>query len=211
MTWPSVLVIIIGLLLPAALVGFEQAVTLHKEWLKAMMLHNTSPMNAQDTIQALIYHVGLKYLFPDAKKILVIISLSLSALFLLWFVLRNMKLEGRDQSKIKLNYSIEFLLIVGLIPNLVHTDSEHFLLALPMLAFVLNYLFEESSKNKFMVGFVILGFLLYGGNWGDLLGEYSSEIAKSGLLGIGNLIIVGTSALWYRSITTRMRTQSQKD
>ena len=84
----------------------------------------------------------------------------------------------------------EFFLLLALVPSLTLTDSEHFLLALPLISFLI-YSMINKKVSTLLVVFIMLGLLLYGGNIHDLLGsKLSGWVEAMGFLGIGNLLLI---------------------
>ena len=87
-----------------------------------------------------------------------------------------------------LDFTIEYFILVALIPSLLITDTQHFLLSIPLIALIISYLFR--SRNILLTIIACFAFILYVGTWGDLLGPWSGYFENSGSLGIGNLLII---------------------
>ncbi len=191
------LFVVLGLSLPILFGGYEQNLLLHREWVTAMAAHNASLVSAQDTIYAMVNLALSQLSLSSGSMLLVPIVLAVVAIMIFIFVIRNIYMERKyelsDDAR-SWNFRFEYFWIIGLIPNLVLTDSEHFLLSLPMILFILHYLFLQKSSWVLLLA-ASFGCLLYGGNWGDLLGDSSAWVSKSGLLGLGDLIIL-ISALY---------------
>lgn len=185
--------LMIGFFIPAFIVGFGENITLHLEWINTIVRHNASFLDSQNTIHIIFYNLFVRYIYADAGMFYMILLVALVALFILIFVLRNLRHErsSNDFRPASLNFTFEFLLIISIIPNLVLTDTEHFMYSLPLIVFILIFLFYSMNFNIIIIS--AIAFLLYIGNWGDFLGEYSYVVAHYGSLGIGNLIIAGIS------------------
>jgi len=183
--------LLIGFLIPALFVGFAKDFVLYSEWINAIIQHNNYFFDQQNTIHIILYNLFVKYILADPGAGFILFLISVVALGLLFFVLRNLKIESssQDQQLAKADFTFEYLLIISLVPSLVLTDTEHFMYSMPLLAFILIYLFK--SKNVKLIIISILAFFLYIGHMGDLLGNTSDLIADNGGLGIGNLFIIG--------------------
>lgn len=190
-----ILFIIFGLVLPTVMVGWQENLNLHVDWFQTMSEHNTSSRLAENpnTIHHWLYVTGLKYLFPLPGIIYtyaVIVALGL--IFLLGFS-RNNKIEKQIDSNIKhAHFLFEFILILAIIPNITYTDTEHFLLSLPIVMFILIIMIQQHLPKRVIWYISIIGFLMYGGNWYEVWGdELSVWIEHNGILGMGNIIIMG--------------------
>jgi hypothetical protein len=117
--------------------------------------------------------------------------ITIIALLILVFVLWNIKNERLSVVKdvYKIDFTFEFLLIIALVPNLVLTDTEHFMFSIPLVVFILIYLFYSRDIKLIIISAV--AFFFYLGNLGDLLGPASDVINDFGGLGIGNLLVIG--------------------
>ncbi len=199
--------LIIGFLFPALFIGFGKDISLHLEWINTITMHNASFLSSQDTIHIIFYNLFVKYISADPGLLYVMILVGLIALLILLFVLRNLKNE-RSSNNLMLssnNLTFEFLLIVSLVPNLVLTDTEHFMYSLPLIVFILIYLFNSRNFNLIIIS--VIAFFLYVGNWGDILGKYSYLLAHYGGLGVGNLIIAGISlCIFFRRKKNNLKT-----
>ena len=106
-----------------------------------------------------------------------------------WFNLkleksRNFPGQSGDQ-----NFIFEWWILLALIPNLVKTDSEHFLSTAPLLAFLVFFI--ASRKKYWLIPVMVVLIFFYGANSTDLLGVTLSErLFSMGLLGLSNLILV---------------------
>lgn len=199
--WTTLLYIlfflVIGILIPSVFVGFKADLTLHSEWIEAIAAHNASFLDSQNTLQILLYKIFIRKIFPEAGNLYSLIIIVLIALIIFVLVLRNLKNEKKLQNNnlVAHNFSFEFFILIGLIPSLVLTDTEHFLYSIPIIIYILIYLFHY--RKILMIIISIITFLLYVGTWGDVLGKYSYYLEHHGSLGIGNLMIIGISLYIY--------------
>jgi hypothetical protein len=92
--------------------------------------------------------------------------------------------------------------LLALIPNLVITDTEHFLYSLPLVLLVMGYLLTQ--KRALFVLLAIPCFMLYAGTSTDLMGTGLSDWLKArGSIGIGNLGIIALSVFVFTRLTEK--------
>jgi prepilin signal peptidase PulO-like enzyme (type II secretory pathway) len=104
-------------------------------------------------------------------------------------IAKKNKLPEKDERE-RTNFIIGYFTLLAIVPNLLLTDTEHFLFSLPLIILLLNYL--SITKNYFEIGAFVLIIFLYAGNSVDLLGhKLSDQLDKMGTLGISNLLIIG--------------------
>ena len=116
------------------------------------------------------------------------------ALFIGGFVLWNRKQRNNDR-----DFSFEYLLLVGLVPCITLTDTEHFLLALPLVTYLVHRSLHAADQ-RWLLAFTVPLLFAYGGNWEDALGPLSDRSVQIGALGIGTFgIAILCSVLWIRS------------
>ena len=161
------------------LFGSSRSLELHREWLQAMAQHS-GYLNSGDTLSSLMHRAtGIADAMPLRSGIIgVVVALTV---ILAWRI-RN---TGPQDSSAYLL----FFGILALVPNLVITDTQHFLWALPLFAFVLHHLFRHRDVPV-LIAFVVLC-LLHGGNSSDLLGsDLSYRMEAWGVLGMANLLLI---------------------
>jgi hypothetical protein len=181
----------LGFLIPALFVGFAKDLSLYHEWFNTIITHNNYFFDQRDTIHIIFYSSFVKYFLTDPGLGFTAVMIAIIALLILVFVLWNLKNERLSTVKElpKIDFTFEFLLIIALVPNLVLTDTEHFMFSIPLVVFILIYLFN--SKNTWLLVISIIAFFFYLGHLGDLLGNASDLITDNGGLGIGNILVVG--------------------
>jgi hypothetical protein len=85
----------------------------------------------------------------------------------------------------------EYMVLVALIPNLTITDSEHFLFSVPLLAWVINFLFIR-KPGYLLTWLIVIILSLYGGNLREVIGIATSRwMTATGILGLGNILLIG--------------------
>jgi hypothetical protein len=180
----SVLGVVIGFILPSLFVGFAQNMELHAQWLEAMKAHNISLTESANTVYGIVNH----FLLEVDKAMLLVVSLLLAVgLLFLWFMNYNKNTAGKGYV-----WFIEFFILLALIPNLTHTDTEHFMWSLPLVGFNLFFLVHTQIKAKWLAVVVMfLAFIPYTLNSPDIVGSKIRFLFdEGGLLGIANLMII---------------------
>jgi hypothetical protein len=192
-----------GVLVPALFLGWGANIAVHRTWLHEMAAHNASLIytggddyRAVNTIYSFVHRAVLQYFVgtPSITEILAILAVIAGSIggFVLWNQKRN---SERD-------FSFEFLLLVGLVPCITLTDTEHFLLALPMVALLVQRLLP-TAVPRWLAYLTVPLLLAYGANWEDALGALSDRMVHFGVLGIGTFgILVLCTLLWIRSNQT---------
>jgi hypothetical protein len=173
--------LLFSILAPFLFVGISKGVLLHKEWFSAMQEHSNY-LSSAHTIQSLIQF----YLYNATHLSIFIISVVCIAYIASVFYERRKSESALLPASRFIN---DYFIFIAIIPNLLITDTEHFLFSIPLLLIVLNYL-SIKGKPVLILLFILIVFL-YGGNSTDLLGNnLSDKFEKYGMLGIGNLGII---------------------
>ena|GEM_PF-1296647 len=166
------------LLFPTLHIGWTGMSALWQDWFKAIAAHGDylTSFNAIGTLMKLHFGVTSFWIVP-----------LLVLLFLVALMIRE---------RIKFGVSTEQLWVwttvfSAFIPNFFVTDTEHFLLSIPLIFLLLTALLKV-KKWYFWVSF-FLGMLCFAFNSSDLLGDdLSNLLYDKGFLGIGNLIFIAT-------------------
>lgn len=183
--------VVLGLILPAFALGFQGDIQVHRDWLATMAEHNASLIytggddhRAVNTVYSFLHRSVLKHLVaPTAMEAFLILA-AIATLFGS-FVLWN-KRRRADPSR---SFAFEYLLLIAIVPSITLTDTEHFLLAMPMIAYLLQQVFD-AGKPRWLMALAIPILFAYGGNWEDALGPLSDHMISRGVLGIGNTALV---------------------
>ncbi|MEZ4789181.1 MAG: glycosyltransferase family 87 protein [Flavobacteriales bacterium] len=196
----SALALLIGVLLPALFLGWQANLAVHVEWLGEMAKHNAALMytggddhRAVNTIYSFLHRAVLDRFLgaPSSGEAYVILGFIILAFGA--FVLMN-RLHKRTDA-----FLFEFLVLVGLVPSITLTDTEHFLFAMPLVAYLIHRLVPKADPR--WLAFVAVPLLFgYGGNFEDALGSFSDVLVRYGALGIGSFgILALTTCVWLRS------------
>jgi hypothetical protein len=163
------------------LVGFKNGLHLYQQWLEAMLSHNNYLYSNHTLFSIFTKLTGVAIPFSYSIILLVIFSILLSMIFLV-----NPGAKQINQTKLIL----PIFILTASIPNFLITDTEHFLLSIPLIAYLLVWL---PKKIGFIIGFIVVMFF-YGANSTDLLGkQLASQFNAYGSIGIANLIIIAST------------------
>ncbi len=185
------------LLNPAVLIGFPKNTALHKEWLHTLLEHNSSfpSNNTIDNLVRLYVNPGL----PNSFQFYVLLAVCIGYLI---FFLSNRKFENENRENLKLknaNLIVEWFVLIAVMPGLFRTDTNHFLLSLPLIMILVFYL--STIRNYYLVACFILLIFLFEGNSSDLVGKKMSTILnEAGVIGISNLLIIFSVIMVYFNV-----------
>ena len=103
--------------------------------------------------------------------------------------MRHFRREKQEPKLREVHSSLEFFTITALIPNLVHTDTEHFLWSTIIIALMILLAYQEKKRVLFVV--MMLALIPFSLNTPDLWGRAGVELLnQSGSLGIANLLMI---------------------
>jgi hypothetical protein len=182
-------------LIAAGLVLFacvpNRFVVLHSQWLKAVQAHNVQLDHSPNTIYFFIQKILSSMHMAVIPIAAVLIGLAIAGLTYLKFIWKNIG-KGFQPN--------EALMLLALIPVLTHTDTEHFLWAMPFLLMLLISISTWNKKGKW-VGSVALicasiPFLF---NSPDIVGKTFSKSLDEGGLGCSLILLLMFSFL-YQSV-----------
>ena len=183
-----ILSILFFILVPTLFFGVTENITIHKEWFGELMAHS-SALESFQTFGSLTR----RYIYHDIPENFHFYAIAVvSLLYILYFRIKSQQVTDDNNSssqKRKTNLIVDCFLLIAIIPNLIITDDQHFLLSIPIIAILLWYVYLK--KNYFLIaGFVIL-MICYGGDSPDILGsQLSRTVEDMGILGISNLIMI---------------------
>jgi hypothetical protein len=176
----------LAMFIPTFFLGFSKDISLHLEWFKAMLAHDTY-LESSHTLWSLIrFYFG----FSLPPSIICSICLLLLMVYLLYFRFNNQGALNQQNPEIvkSQNLIIQYFLLIGIIPNIFTTDTEHFLFSLPLIAFLL---FKVNRWTVSKISLVSPIIVFYGCNSTDFFGHKLSNLFEVwGLTGICNFIII---------------------
>jgi len=95
------------------------------------------------------------------------------------------------------------IVLLAFTPNFFVTDTEHFVLTLPLLLTLLNYLIKTKKIIYWIIFVLLLGPFSLNSN--DILGSNISDfIDKNGFMGISNIGFIVLFLLFYAKQKTRI-------
>ncbi len=184
--------------LPAVITGFQKNIALHNDWLHTMLEHNSSfPSN--NTIESLVK----LYVNPGVSTSFQFYVMIAACIGYMVFFLTDRFVKGervKEEKSVAPGLIIEWFLLIAITPLLFKTDTQHFLLSIPLVLILLCYLSLE--KRYFLIVFFVLLIFFYGGNSSDLVGKaFSGRLDELGILGISNLLMIGwVIFIYFKSI-----------
>ena len=166
---------ILFFLFPILSKGWEGNIKLWTGWLNSISSHGEYIVSENSLTYLANYYFGIESQWGPSTFFLVI----LIGIFLFDFF-KTKKITFVEWSIVFTAFS----------PNFFVTDTQHFLLSLPLILLYLARL--KDQKNTLSVVLFIVGFILFSINSNDLWGkELSSVFDAAGVLGLGNLILIG--------------------
>jgi hypothetical protein len=181
-------------------VGWSHNLALYTEWFEAMGAHNVQLENSPNTVYGLVN----AYVFGGTLGAFgVLILLALVGLLFYALVHRlSVVTHSREVD------SVEFALLLALIPTLSHTDTEHFMFTFPCVLYVV-YMLLHHQVHRFRVLIIVLmalAFVPYCLNSPDLVGKKVRYLFdEAGGLGLANLLIIACTVLvkWQQPLSMR--------
>jgi hypothetical protein len=174
-----------GVIIPFVVLGFRSGYQLTSDWINTMLLHNSAfpSMNSLDYIIRYYLWSG----FSGRIELMVILVATVG---IIWFIFRNILLEkGQEVTNSSSNLAFEWFFILALIPDIVKTDTEHFLATAPVITFIIYAI--AARRRYWLIPLLVILIFFYGANSQDVLGkELSYRLFSMGLIGLSNLLIV---------------------
>jgi hypothetical protein len=191
----TLLLLAIFLALPSLLLGIGKNIELHNQWLTTMLMHADN-YPSPNTITSLLLSSFSSY----TSGIFQYLVMGVFLMLYIYYVSANRIKERKTQSDSSSNLVMEWFILLAMVPSLFKTDTEHFLMTLPIIIFILSYLFNMRNIPV-TIAFIIVA-LLYAGNSSDLLGrELSYRMYTAGVLGISNVLLIALSLYIYKNKT----------
>jgi hypothetical protein len=168
------------------------------EWMKSWIGLNSNfsvlihehPNSLWGMLYCFFSALGLE--LPEAAVIVLTLILLLSMLFFLYKLFLKRSNNSAD-------YLIYFVL-VGSIPNLVRTDTEHFMWTWPLLVFIFTQLLSGKGiwRTSITIALAVV-FIPYCLNSPDIVGKKIRFILdETGLLGMANIVILLLAVIIYQ-------------
>jgi hypothetical protein len=167
--------------IPSFFFGWSDNLVLWKEWLQAISAHGEylrSPHSLQYLIQT---YVGIPHSWwPSIIGLIILITL--------------MVVDRVKQGENFKSFFVWTVLFMAFIPNFFITDTQHFLLSIPLIMYLLYSCIQTNNLQNWLL--FCVGMACFSFDSMDLWGRtLSTLIYEKGVLGIGNLIFI-VSALY---------------
>jgi hypothetical protein len=185
-----VAVLIFAVIVPFVVFGFFEGASLHQQWIASMVQHNTY-ITSNQNIQAIIAYYSNSSISNSVQYyVMLIIVIAYVGFF---YYSRRLGKKWQLYEKVeRTSFIIGYFMMFAIIPNILLTDTEHFIFSLPLILFLLNYL--AVSKNYVAIGGFVVLIFFYGCNSPDIIGSVLfNKFDRMGLIGISNLVLIGSS------------------
>ena len=183
-----------GFIIPFFFLGFQRSLMLHMDWMKTILRHGSN-YPSMNSIDYLLHY----YLFSDLAGYVQYLIIITAGILAGWFVMINIrreKIENEAKGLEERNFIIEWFLLLSLIPDVMKTDTEHFLASIPIITFIIYYI--AVSRRFWLIPVMVILIFFYGGNSQDALGrDLSYRLFSMGLIGISNLLLILMTLLLY--------------
>ena len=191
--------VVAGLFIPAVVHGWQGNRALLEGWRQALGKHNVDLWDSPNTLFGMVNHAFLEPFGVQAGWWLpVAVILLAGSGYFLW-----MRHHGWKDVPLSRQY-LEVMVLIGMIPLLTHTDTEHFLFSAPLLVLLAGVLFDRRlSIWLYATLFLIIGIPYYL-NSPDFLGASGAAFMdNSGLLGLSCTIFLLASLFVVRFLPKR--------
>jgi hypothetical protein len=190
------LIIWSGLLfmLPIVYLGINNFIQLNKQWIHEIFQHGAY-LYSNHTFTSLVRrYITLRV--NDHSHLYFLITFIFSYTLIYFISLKKYSALSENNNNKSLVFS--YFIILAILPNILITDTEHFLYSTPIILFSIYYLYLNNHL-KYTIVFGIFS-ILYGINSTDILGrELSGKFENYGILGLANLGIIITFLLLQRN------------
>ncbi len=157
--------------------GFSGVLTLYSEWFQAMMAHSSYLRSPHYIGYYLDHYLG----FSQSGVVYFATAISLVLIPVGIFFIKSPKRILSSEGFLMLSW-----LLYGVVPNLVITDTEHFLASLPVLFFCIYEMIQR--KSWWFTSIVVLLIIGFGTNSRYLIGNAGWNLYREiGVLGLANL------------------------
>ena len=165
---------ILFFLFPILTQGWSGNIELWNGWLESISSHGEYIVSENSLTYLANYYFGIQSQWGPSFLFLI--------LLLIAFLHDFLKSE-------KISFIEWTILFTAFSPNFFVTDTQHFLLSLPLIILYIIQLKNQKSIISYLI--FILVFILFSINSNDLWGkELSSVFDAAGVLGLGNLVLI---------------------
>jgi hypothetical protein len=184
------LTLIFSVAISLLILGFSKGISLHESWITSMIHHN-SYITSNQNIQSLItYYTNLSV--SGAFQYYVMLAIVIAYIGFFFYNCHLAKKSPWTEKMERTGFITGYFVMFAIIPNILLTDTEHFIFSLPLIIFLLNYL--SLSKNYFVISAFVILIFLFACNSPDIVGSaLFNKFDRMGLIGISNLLFIGAS------------------
>ena len=187
----AVLCVVVGLILPAVGLGWDENMRLLRLWMQTIGDHNVALQQSPNTLYGLINR-GLMGGVAGPGLIIGVLAL-VAGLIGVGLVMNDRRNGQWWTDAIRFE---EYFLLIGLVPNLVHTDTEHFMWVWPMLALAVYAALNAKAHYRIaIICLLALAFIPFAVNSPDIVGQRLQLLFDEGGLGVANVMILLTGLL----------------
>lgn len=163
-------------LFPVLHIGFEATIELWTNWFKAISQHGDYIVSENSLKYLSQYYMGTESAWLPS-----IIGLIVLLCVMIW--------DLKKRSFTKQEFIAWTIIFMAYVPNFFVTDTEHFLLTVPLILLVFRQLLE--MRNAFLWSIFILITACFSLKSNDLLGKDLADfVNETGLLGIANMCYI---------------------
>jgi hypothetical protein len=185
-----VAVLICAVIIPLIALGFSEGISLHQQWIASMIQHNAY-ITSNQNIQSIIAYYSNSTV-SNSVQYYVMLMIVMAYVGFFYYSHRLGKKWELSEKVDRTSFIIGYFIMFAIIPNILLTDTEHFIFSLPLILFLLNYL--AVSKNYVAIGGFVVLIFLFSCNSPDIVGsDLFNKFDRMGLIGISNLVLIGSS------------------
>ena len=185
-----------GILLPMLQEGPAGWWSRLSDWVDAIVRHNKT-IESPDTITSML---SSNFNIPPSF-LLGLAIIAVAGILVALFTWTNMRRPAGSKYDL-MDRALELWLACAVVPNLVITDQQHFMFSLPLILYILAWLFTR--KDRWSMVLLIVTMLLYATRSSDLWGSGPEHfLAGHGVLGSGNLFLIALVWLVHSRWTNR--------
>lgn len=181
-------------IVPIAFLGFGKFIELNKQWIHEIFRHG-GYLYSNHTFTSLVRkYITLRV--NDHSHLYFLIAVIFIYTLIYFISLKKFSVLSENNNNKTMIFS--YFLLLALLPNILITDTEHFLYSTPIILFSIYYLYRNNNL-KYTIAFALFS-ILYGINSTDLLGrDLSGKFEEYGILGLANLGLIITFLLLQRN------------
>jgi hypothetical protein len=180
---------IIQFLIILLIFGSAKFNSLHFDWFSSISDHAGSfPSNNN-----MGHYLKLIFEIKPPEYLSAVLYVLLAIVYSLYYFLLSERFSVASHSSML--FVFHSLFLAATLPSILNTDSEHFLLSLPLISIIAYHILR--NFNWWILLLFIFTFILYGTNTNDLVGKTIGDFYDMvGVVGIANFIILVWS-LWF--------------